>query len=92
MKEATAELNATVMIIAAIAGLSVLFFSAIWPIVRESAKANNKCSDAICKGNPNADGMVECEYTPYKINVHAASPGDRVVYCTKETINCPYKG
>ncbi len=71
MKEATGELNMTVVIVIAVAILSVFFFAILWPSIKNTFIANNKCSDAICDKNTLQDGMVDCKY--YK-NGHQEGP------------------
>lgn len=72
MKEATGNLNATVIVVVAVGVLSAFFFSVIWPQMQANNIRNTKCSEAICGKNPNADGTVNCTYEgvnltcPYK--------------------------
>ncbi len=62
MKEATGELNMTVVIVVAVAILSVFFFAILWPSIKNTYIATNKCSDAICSGKPDSNHMVKCAY------------------------------
>lgn len=62
MKEATGELNATVVVVVAIAGLSAFFFTIIWPQMQNNNIKNTKCGVAICAKQPNNDGTVNCTY------------------------------
>ena len=71
MKEATGELNMTVVIAAAIGFLSVFFFAILWPNVKDTMIANSKCSDAVCDYKTLSDGMVTCKY--YKNGVQQGS-------------------
>lgn len=74
MREATGDLNMTVIIVVAIAGLIAFFSMFVWPMVKGGMKHDASCSDAICEKNKNADGMVKCHmkdnseefYCPYK--------------------------
>ena len=63
MKEATTELSASVIIIGAVAMLSALFFTFVWPIVKEGLKNDAKCADAICDVGYNNNYMAYC-YSP----------------------------
>ncbi len=56
MKEATGELNATLIVVIAIAALAALFFTIIWPMIKDDMKNNSNCSNAIC--NP---GIIKGE-------------------------------
>lgn len=67
MKEATGELNATVIVVVAIGVLSAFFFTILWPQMRANHIRNTKCADAICGKQANSDGMVECEYEGVKL-------------------------
>lgn len=62
MKEATGELNMTVVIIIAVGILSVFFFAVLWPNIKSTFIANNKCSDAVCDKRTLNNGMVTCKY------------------------------
>jgi len=62
MKEATGELNMTVVIVLAVAILSVFFFAVLWPSIKSTFIATNKCSDAICDKTTLSNGRVQCKY------------------------------
>ena len=62
MKEATGELNMTVVIVMAIAILSVFFFGVLWPTVKNGLIASSKCSDAVCDKRTLSNGVVQCKY------------------------------
>ena len=42
MKEATGELNGTLIVVIAIAALSAFFFTVIWPLIRQNLVNNKK--------------------------------------------------
>ena len=60
MKEATNELSASVIVIGAIAMLSALFFTFVWPIVKEGLTNDATCADAICDIGYNNNYMAYC--------------------------------
>lgn len=62
MKEATGELNMTVVIVVAVAFLSVFFFAILWPSIKNTYIATNKCSDAICEKPVGNNSTVKCTY------------------------------
>ncbi len=62
MKEATGELNMTVVIVVAVASLSAFFFTILWPSIKNSFVASSKCADAICDVKNAHDGVVTCKY------------------------------
>lgn len=77
MKEATGELNSTLVVVITIGILSTFFFTVIWPILKNNLKANTGCQEAICPACPNGAKVcktVECELPDGK------------------TIVCPFKG
>ena len=52
----------TVVIVLAVAILSVFFFAVLWPNIKNTFIATNKCSDAICDKRTLRDGKVTCKY------------------------------
>ena len=48
MKEATGELNMTVITVVAIAAVGAFFYAVVWPSIKSSINNNTKCADAIC--------------------------------------------
>ncbi len=62
MKEATGELNATVIVVIIVAMLVAFFYFTIWPVIRNNMNATTQCSKAICPAeNKSNDGRtVEC--------------------------------
>lgn len=60
MKEATGELNGTVVVVLAVGVLIAFFYYTLWPIVRESFEKNSQCSKAICDAKTLNDGYVTC--------------------------------
>ena len=63
MKEATGQLNSTVVVILAIGVLSAFFYFTIWPNINTNLEQNTNCSKAWCEGKPNDDGVtVKCHY------------------------------
>ena len=61
MREATGDLNLTVIVVVAVAGLMAFFSMVVWPMIRGGMRNSENCSDAICeKVDTNKDGMVNC--------------------------------
>jgi len=48
MKEATGELNMTVVVVISVGVLTTFFFTYLWPIIRNNFEQNASCSDATC--------------------------------------------
>ncbi len=76
MKEATSELNSTLVVVMAIAALAAIFFTIIWPMLRSDLKDSAKCSNAVCDKGVDKDGMVFC----------------RAPRNEQDIIYCPYRG
>ena len=80
MKEATGELNATLVVVVTIGILSTFFFTVIWPLLKNNLNNSTKCSSAVCEAC--AEGVsckkVKCTYRDKDGNDHP--------------IECPYKG
>ena len=77
MKEATGELNATVVVVLAVSVLMAFFYYTIWPLIKTNFDKNSQCSKAICKScelenkecdtvtcytKENPDELFECVY------------------------------
>lgn len=67
MKEATGELNLTIVVVMAVAALMAFFYTLIWPMLRNNISANTKCAAAVCEkcdtsANPNGCATVTCWY------------------------------
>ena len=62
MKEATSELNMTLVVVISIAGLVAFFYMTLWPMIQDNFDRNTKCNVAICEKVMNSDGSVDCKY------------------------------
>lgn len=58
MKEATGELNMTVIAIVAIAAVAAFFYAIIWPSIKTNIEMNQKCANAVC--NNCINGTCTC--------------------------------
>lgn len=77
MKEATGELNITVITIVAIGALAAFFYFVIWPGIQSSMALTSACNSGpgttsgeqgsakgyVQCGNANSDGTFTCTYT-----------------------------
>ena len=88
MKEATSELNTTVIVVIAIGALSAFFFGVIWPRLKGNLSSKTKCADAICTNKAiktckkdSKTGVCEYVECTYK-----TKSGNSI------SIRCPYKG
>ena len=48
MKEATGELNMTIVVVIAVATLAAFFYLTLWPIISNNFGRNVNCAKAIC--------------------------------------------
>ncbi len=48
MKEATGELNMTVVTVVAIAAVAAFFYAFVWPSIKNSITRNTNCANASC--------------------------------------------
>jgi hypothetical protein len=71
MKEATGELNMTLVVVIAVGVLAAFFFAILWPSIKNSMIMNSKCSDAVCNASTVSNGKVTCSY--YKNGVKQGS-------------------
>ena len=79
MKEATGDLNMTVIIVIAVAGLMAFFSLVLWPSIRTNLKNEADCSDAFCETDVDENGLVTC----YK------KRDDGTI---TDSFRCPFKG
>lgn len=59
MKEATGELNMTVVVLTMVGLLMAFFFYTVWPMIRSNFVSETNCNKAICA--PCNDGTNTCE-------------------------------
>ena len=62
MKEATGELNMTVITVVAIAAVAAFFYAFVWPGIKNTINRNTKCAQAfgcVCDGS-----TCTCKYCP----------------------------
>lgn len=66
MKDATGELSMTAVAVVAIAAISVVFTTLIWPSIKANIQRSSYCSQAFNCTEPTGDkadnSMVECYY------------------------------
>ncbi len=62
MKEATGELNMTVITVVAIAAVAAIFYAFIWPSIENSIAANTVCSQGpeTTVGTSGQEGFIQC--------------------------------
>lgn len=87
MKEAIGDLNMTVVVVIIVAGLSLFFFTMVWPKIQGNFAAKTRCDAAICTC-PKRDGAGKC-----------VVPEDGLVTCkyrdktgAEHDITCVWKG
>ena len=60
MKEATAELGNTLVVVVSVAILIAFFYFVVWPMIDNNFKSQTSCDKAVCEAVPNSDGTVDC--------------------------------
>lgn len=60
MKEATGELNMTVITVVAIAAVAAFFYAFVWPAIQRSIERNTNCAQAY--GCTCTDDVCNCTY------------------------------
>ena len=68
MKEATGELNMTVVTVVAIAAVAAFFYAFVWPNIQNSIKANTYCATAQCSDCQDKSGSLVCSCTSATLN------------------------
>ena len=61
MKEATGELNMTVITVVAIAAVGAFFYAFIWPTIQTNLTLSNACSSAGDNDYNDPENGVECK-------------------------------
>lgn len=77
MKEATGELNSSVIVFTAVALLAAFFFMVIWPNIKGGFQHRSTCANAVCDSGVNGNNMVYCK-----------NPDNK----NAGIFECPYKG
>ena len=62
MKEATGELNMTVVTVVAIAAVAAFFYAVVWPGIKKSIETNQKCANAVCTCTTATNGKCNTCY------------------------------
>ena len=63
MKEATGELNMTVVTVVAIAAIGAFFYAFVWPAIKANINRSTMCANAICPEDAcDAAGVCDCVY------------------------------
>lgn len=85
MKEATGELNLTIIVIIAIGVLVAFFYFTLWPILNANFEQNSQCAKAACE-NPCSTGKNTCDAMKDITKVKCYVKG------SSNPIYCPWKG
>jgi hypothetical protein len=63
MKEATGELTGSVIVVSAVAVLTVFFFTFLWPrVIRKGLVDDATCANAVCDRGYNSNHMATCRH------------------------------
>lgn len=61
MKEATGELNITVITVIAIAAIAALFYAFVWPMIENNLQRSTRCANAFSCTDCNGE-TCSCSY------------------------------
>lgn len=83
MKEATGELNMTVIVVTIVAMLSFFFFTILWPNIKANFAKNTKCDEAICEcpERDNSTGKCIVPESGYVTCKYVDSSGEHDIIC-----------
>lgn len=81
MNQATSEASASVIVVTAVAMLTAVFFTIIWPIVKQSMMEDSNCANAVCDTGYIKDGN-------HKGQAYCYNPHDK----KKQIFYCPFRG
>ncbi len=92
MKEATGELNMTIIVSISIGILAAFFFGFLWPIINNNFHRTSQCKDALCDCSQNVRDSIEGETG--KKNMCSCQMRDttNTNYYGTEVFYCPFKG
>ena len=62
MKDATGELSMTAVAVVAIAAISVVFSTLIWPTIKANITRSTYCSQAFSCSTNSSSGIKDCVY------------------------------
>lgn len=84
MKEATGELNMTVITVVAIAAVAAFFYAFVWPAIKTSINRGTYCANSWgCKCEEDVSKMCTCQYCADKGGGDASS-------CSEvKSVQCP---
>lgn len=83
MKQATSEASISVIVVTAVAMLTAVFFTVIWPNLRANMYKNSSCSNAVCDV-----GYINNPGGEHHGQAYCYAPDDP----SKEIFYCPYRG
>lgn len=86
MKEATGELNMTVVTVVAIAAIGAFFYAFVWPNIQNSIIASTNCASAQCSScEDNGNGSTKCTQCFYDDGTGTFEQGP--ITCTFKNTN-----
>ena len=62
MKEATGELNMTVVTVVALAAVAAFFYAFVWPALKSNITNSQKCANAMCNCADTDAKTCDCTY------------------------------
>ncbi|MEG1505869.1 MAG: hypothetical protein RR478_00050 [Bacilli bacterium] len=81
MKEATGELNMTVVTVVAITAIAAFFYAFVWPAIKNNINKSTNCASAFSCVDDGDGKTMTCQYYP--------TDKDGKVADVSEDIKCP---
>ena len=88
MKHASSDASASVIVVAAVAMLTAVFFTIIWPMIRQDMTEDSNCANAVCDVGYMTTGAHQGQamcYNPSQVQKGFKTKGEDIFYC-------PYRG
>ena len=82
MKEATGELNITVVVVISVGILIAFFYYTLWPMLNTNFEQNASCAKAVCP-NPCGPGNNTCAEIESLVTCYTKNNTE---------VKCPWKG
>lgn len=92
MKEATGELNMTVIVAISIGILSAFFFGVLWPMIHSNFEKNSQCNKAICDCTKETRESIESESGLSNKCICSTTKSGLTSGDDDDIFYCPFKG
>ncbi len=93
MKEATGELNMTVVTVVAIAAVAAFFYAFIWPSIKTTISAQSVCANGqnYTTGDAGKAGYIKCDSADNNGQYKCTFTTEKNGKATTDTVTCKTK-